>query len=154
MRLTFAFTDAGNGQLESHDYNVSGDSPGWLGSVAASSFDRQNQRLLVPAGTVKLRVNLASGGSSLVTGLMLIDDLSVRLGKLNITGIAPDSGGFDLTWDSIPGKTYTVQFASSLGSPAVWTSLTTGLGSGGLSTTYSDTAIHAGSAGFYRVIQE
>ena len=64
MRLTFAFTDAGNAQLESHDFNVSGDSPGWTGTVATSPFERQNQRLLVPAGTVKLRVNLASGGAS------------------------------------------------------------------------------------------
>ena len=38
MRLTFAFTDAGNGQLESHDNNVSGDSPGWRGSVLRLRF--------------------------------------------------------------------------------------------------------------------
>jgi hypothetical protein len=151
MRLTLAFTDAGNGQLESHDYNVSGDSPGWVGSVATSSFERQNKRLLVPAGTVKLRVNLASGGSSLVTGLMLIDDLSVALSKPRITELVPQVGSYDLTWDSIPGKTYTVQFGSILGSLAP---LTTGWASGGLTTTYSDTAIHAGNAGFYRVIQE
>jgi len=154
MRLTFAFTDAGNGQLESHDYNVFGESPGWLGSVTTSPFERQNQRLLVPAGTVKLRVNLASGGSSSVTGTMLIDDLSVAISKPRITELAPQVGGWDLTWDSVPGKTYTVKFASTLGSPTVWTSLTTGCASGGLSTTYSDTTIHAGNAGFYRVIQE
>jgi hypothetical protein len=154
MRLTFAFTDAGNGQLESHDYNVSGDSPGWLGSVATSSFTRQNKRLLVPAGTVKLRVNLASGGSEFVTGTMLIDDLSVALSKPRITELVPQAGSYDLTWDSVPGKTYTVAFASALGSPTVWTSLTTGWASGGLTTTYSDTTIHAGIAGFFRVIQE
>ena len=151
MRLTFAFTDAGNNQLESHDYNVNGDSPGWTGTVATSPFERQNKRLLVPAGTVKLRVNLASGGSSTVTGLMVIDDLSVALGTLQITSLVPQGGGWDLTWDSVPDKTYTVQFGSTVGSLAP---LTTGLASGGLTTTYSDTAIHAGSAGFYRVIQE
>ena len=63
----------------------------------------------------------------------------------------PQGGGCDLTWDSVPDKTYTVQFGSTLGSLAP---LTTGLASGGLTTTYSDTAIHAGNAGFYRVIQE
>lgn len=154
MRLTFAFTDAGNGQLESHDYNVSGDSPGWLGSVANSPFERKIQRLLVPPGTVRLRVNLASGGSSTVTGLMLIDDLSVALSKPRITELVPQVGSIELTWDSIPGKTYTVKFAGALGSPTVWTSLTTGWVSGGLTTTYSDTAIHVGNAGFYQVIQE
>ncbi len=154
MRLTFAFTDAGNGQLESHDYNVSGDSPGWLGGVATSPFERQNQRLLVPPGAVKLRVNLASGGSGLVTGTMLIDDLSVALSKPRITDLVAQVNSYDLTWDSVPEKTYTVKFASALASPTVWTSLITGWASGGLSTTYSDTTSHAGNAGFYRVIQE
>jgi len=151
MRLTFAFTDAGNGQLESHDFNVYGDSPGWTGTVAGSSFERVNQRLVVPAGTVKLRVNLASGGSSTVTGVMVIDDLSVALSRPQITGLVPQGGGWDLTWDSVDGKTYTVQFGSTLGSMAP---IVTGLSSGGLSTTYSDMGVHAGNAGFYRVIQE
>jgi hypothetical protein len=151
MRLTFAFTDAGNNQLESHDFNVSGDSAGWGGSVAGSSFERQNQRLLVPAGTVKLRVNLASGGASAVTGIMVIDDLSVALSPLQITSLVPQGGGYDLTWDSAPNATYTVQFGSTPGSLAP---IATGLPSGGLTTTYSDTASHAGNAGFYRVIQE
>ncbi len=154
MRLTFAFTDAGNVQLESHDYNVNGDSPGWLGSVAASSFEQVNQRLLVPEGTVKLRVNLASGGASTVTGTMLIDNLSVALSKPRITELVPQAGGFDLTWDSVPGKTYTVRFASALGSPTVWSSLATGLASAGLTTTYSDTTVHPGNTGLYQVIQE
>ena len=35
--------------FESHDFNVSGESPGWTGSVANSPFERQLQRLLVPA---------------------------------------------------------------------------------------------------------
>jgi hypothetical protein len=41
-----------------------------------------------------------------------------------------------------------------LNSPPVWISLVTGWVSGGLTTTYSDTAVHAGNAGFYQVIQE
>jgi hypothetical protein len=151
MRLTFAFTDAGNNQIESHDFNVSGDSAGWRGSVASSTFERQHQRLLVPAGTAKLRVNLASGGSSTVTGIMVIDDLSVALSPLQITSLVPQVGSYDLTWDSNPAKTYTVQFGSTLGSLAP---IATGLAAGGLTTTYSDTASHAGNAGFYRVIQE
>jgi hypothetical protein len=150
MRLTFAFTDANNTQLESHDYNVSGQNAGWLGSVAASSFDQQNQTLVVPDGTVKLRVNLASGGSSAVTGVMLIDDLSVRISKLNITGFANGSTGFNLTWASLPGATYTIQFATVLGS---WTPVVTGLPSSGLSSSYLDSSAQ-GNIGFYRVIQE
>ena len=133
---------------------MSGDSPGWLGSVAASTFDRQNQSLVVPDGTVKLRVNLASGGASLVTGTMLIDDLSVQIGALRITAFGPQTDGFNLTWSSVSGKTYTVQFADTFSSPTVWTSLATGLDSGGLSTSDLDTTPHTGNGGFYRVIQE
>jgi len=154
MRLTFAFTDAGNGQLEAHDYNVTGESPGWLGSVANSPFERQNQRLVVPEGTVKLRVNFASGGSSLVTGTMLIDDLSLTISKPRITLLAAQDGGFNLTWDSVPGKTYTVEFGSAVSSPTAWTSMASGLTSDGLTTSYLDTAVHPGNAGFYRIVQE
>jgi hypothetical protein len=155
MRLSFAFTDAANNQVGSGtDFNASGQSPGWLGSLAASPFERRNERLVVPDGGAKLRVNFASGGSGSVVGTMLIDDLSVRIGKLAVTGLTPQAGGFDLTWSSVPGKSYTVQFAAALGSTTVWTPLITGLVSGDLTTTYSDTAIHAGNGGFYRVIQE
>jgi len=154
MRLSFAFTDAGNVQLENRDYNVTDQSPGWLGSVAGSPFERRSERLLVPAGTVKLRVNFASGGAANVVGTMVIDDLSVRIGKLAVTDLTPQVGGFDLSWFSVPGKAYTVQFAPALGSPTVWIPLATNLVSNSLSTSYSDTAIHGGNGGFYRVIEE
>jgi hypothetical protein len=155
MRLSFRFTDAANNELGSaNDFNTLGDSPGWLGTVAGSPFERQYKRLVVPAGAVKLRVNFASGGAANVVGTMVIDDLSVRLSKPVVTEFAPQTSGFDLTWFSVPGKAYTVQFAAALGLPTVWTPLATSLVSGGLSTTYSDTAIHGGNSGYYRVIQE
>ena len=123
---------------------------GWAASLPRPLIGNTNDcsclRALSSCG-----VNLASGGSSLVTGLMLIDDLSVALSKPQITGLVPQGGGWDLTWDSVPDKTYTVQFGSTVGSLAT---LATGVASGGLTTTYSDTANHAGNAGFYRVIQE
>ena len=62
MRLSFAFLDAANNTLTSQDYNVSGQSPGWSGSVSNSPFEKQLQRLAVPIGTTQLRVNFASGG--------------------------------------------------------------------------------------------
>ena len=111
MRLSFAFINSIGGTLANTDFNVSGDSPGWLGTVAASPFQRRAGRVLVPAGTVKLRVNFASGGSSSVTGTMVIDDLSVRISKPAITGLTVDLTGKTLTWASMPNKTYTVQFA-------------------------------------------
>jgi hypothetical protein len=85
---------------------------------------------------------------------MLIDDLSVRLSKPYITSIEPQVGGVNLIWFSMASKTYTVQFAATLGSPTNWTSLVTGLPGTGLITSYFDSATHAGRTGFYRVIQE
>lgn len=162
MRLSIAFLQSAGFTLVNTDFlggaPFGGDSPGWLGSVAASPFERVSARLLVPAGAVKLRVNFASGGAGDVTGTMVIDDLSVRLSRPAITEIASQAGGKNLTWLSMPSKTYTVQFAARLSNTNVWTSLATNLVSGGgtngLSTSYLDTATHAGNTGFYRVIQE
>ena len=161
MRLSFAFIDSMGFTLANTDFNaptngLGGQSPGWAGSVATSPFERVSGHLIVPADTVKLRVNFASGGAGSVTGIMVIDDLSVRISKPVITSIASDISGKTLTWDSVPGKTYTVQFTSALGlgSATAWTSLITGLSSGGLETSYQDTATHPGKIGFYQVIQE
>ena len=154
MRLSFAFLDAANAQLANQDFNVTGQSPGWTGTVAGSPFERQFQRLEVPPGTTQLRVNFASGGSSSVTGTMVIDDLSIRLSQLSISGITADASGVNLTWYSVPTKTYTVLFASALGTTTTWTPLVTGLASAGLTTSYLDTASHPGNTGFYRLVQE
>jgi hypothetical protein len=155
MRLTFGFRDAG-GVTSGPEYNfeIGGQSPGWLGSVAASPFERVSGRFVVPPSTAQLSVKFASGGSGAVTGTMVIDDLSVRISKPVITSITADSSGRTITWFSMPSKLYTVQFSSTL-SPAVWTSLVTGLaGDISLSNSYLDTASHPGNTGFYRVIQQ
>jgi hypothetical protein len=156
MRLTFGFRSAGGVNVGSEsNFEVGGQSPGWLGSVAASPFERVSGRFLVPAGAGQLSVKFASGGSGSVTGTMVIDDLSVRLSKPVITSITVDSSGRTITWFSMPSKFYTVQFASTLGSPTVWTDLVTDLaGDLSLSNSYLDTITHAGNTGFYRVKQQ
>jgi hypothetical protein len=155
MRLSFAFLDSLNNKLGGQDFNTAGtQSAGWNGSVAASTFERQFQRLEVPTGTTQFRVNFASGGSSSVTGIMVIDDLSVRLSKPLITGIAPQPGGFNVTWNSMSSKSYTVQFAPALTAAPAWIPLVSNLSSAGLSTSYLDMATHSGGTGFYRVVQE
>jgi hypothetical protein len=156
MRLSFTFLDAGNATLAGKDFNVSGQSPGWNGSVASSPFDRQFMRLAVPAGTTQLRVNFASGGDASVTGAMIIDDLSVRLTKPLISDVTINDSGINLTWYTAPSKTYTVLFASTLGPGTTWTPLATGLtpdGPDGLQATYVDAA-NTGNQRFYRVKQE
>lgn len=50
-----------------------------------------------------------------MTGLMVIDDLSVRISKPVITSVTADTSGKTIVWFSMPSKLYTVQFASALG---------------------------------------
>jgi hypothetical protein len=156
MRLSFAFLDSGNNTLFGIDYNVTNQSPGWLGTVAGSPFEKQSQRLLVPVGTTQLRVNLASGGAASVIGTLLIDDLSVRLSKPVITAATGQSGNFNLTWNSMPSKLYTVSFTGDLSGTPTWTSLATHIpgATGLLTTSYQDLVVHGGNGGFYRIVQE
>src|SRR6266567_388304 len=64
MRVSVLFFDSGNNVLAQNHYTVSGDSPGWVGSIAASTFTKTNQSLVVPLGAVRLRVSVVSGGPS------------------------------------------------------------------------------------------
>jgi hypothetical protein len=156
MRLTFGFRTAGGVAFgPEYNFEIGGQSPGWLGSVAASPFELITGRFLVPAGTGQLSVKFASGGPATVTGTMVIDDLSVRISKPIITSITASGGTNTITWLSMPSKLYTVQFATNLSSPIFWASLTNGFpGDLSLSNSYPDTVVHAGKAGFYRVIQQ
>jgi len=52
-------------------------SPGWVTTIDDSTFTKQNGSMVVPAGGVTMRCELVSGGSPTITGVMVIDDLSV-----------------------------------------------------------------------------
>src|SRR5712672_2578322 len=79
IRVSLAFIDANGFTLTNTDFNAYGQSPGWQGSVATSTFERVKGILVVPAGTVQLQANFASGGAGSVKGNMVIDDLSVAV---------------------------------------------------------------------------
>jgi hypothetical protein len=156
MRLSFAFLDVHTNQLTSMDFNTQSDSDssGWAGTVAMSTFEQQFQQLTVPTGATQLRVNFASGGASSVTGVMVIDDLSVRKSVPEFTAVTPQSGGFNLTWHSRPDKTYTVFFTATLSATSTWTTLATGVAGNLPTTSYLDTVNHGGAQGYYRILQE
>jgi hypothetical protein len=156
MRLSFAFLDGGGNTLWSQDFTTgtSTNSPGWTGNVATSPFQQVSQRFAVPVGTTQLRVNFASGGASTVTGITLIDDLSMRLSLPLITGITPQNPGYNVAWNSMASKLYSVRFSSALGAGAAWSVIATNLPGGALSTTNLDTAVHPGNNGFYLIEQQ
>jgi len=159
MRLSFAFLDTNSDVLFSIDNNTSpnGTNAGWQGSLGPpSTFDQESIRLALPPGTALLRVNFASGGASSVTGIMLIDDLSVRLSVPNFTAVVSQPGaGVFLTWNSMESKTYTVLFNSTFSTNfSQWTPLVTGIAGGFPTTSYQDTVNHGPGNGFYTILQQ
>ncbi len=84
---------------------------------------------------------------------------SVTVVPLSFTGtsyLLSDPGNaynpsFSMTWNSITNHTYTVQRKLSLSDPA-WTMLTSGLPSGGNSTSFTDYTMGSGSTAFYRIV--
>jgi hypothetical protein len=156
MRLSFAFLDGGGNTLWSQDFTTgtSTNSPGWTGNISTSPFQQQFQRFAVPAGTAQLRVNFASGGASTVTGVMLIDDLSMRLSLPAITGFTSQGGSNIVTWNSMSSKLYSVLHSGALGAGAAWSAVATSLPGTGLTTSNLDTTVYPGGTGFYRVEQQ
>jgi hypothetical protein len=164
MRLSLAFLDTNGTTLLGIDNNTAfngtnygGSSTNWQGVVGPpSTFDQEFIRLALPSGTTQLRLNFASGGSSGVTGVMLIDDLSVRLSVPNVTDVSPQpGGGINLTWNSMESRTYTVLFSSTLSSKvSTWTPLVTGIAGLFPTTSYLDTANHGPGNGFYVIMQQ
>lgn len=91
MRLTVRLLDGGGGGPNSGDHHfvVSGNSAGWVSTLANSSFTVRNELnggnagvpgpIVVAADTVYLRIQLVSGGPDSTIGSYLIDDLSVSV---------------------------------------------------------------------------
>lgn len=88
MRVTVRLLDGGGGGPNSGDHHfvVTGNSAGWGGTLATSTFSVRNELsggnagllgpIVVAADTVYLRIQLASGGPETGTGQYIIDDLS------------------------------------------------------------------------------
>jgi hypothetical protein len=107
---------------------------------------------------VRVKVTLGSSltiptGQSLVvqiTGTNLQDPAWV----FPITQVAMASGGCQITWNSVSGRTYTVQYASSL-TAVSWSTLQTGVpASAGAFTSFLDATASGGAQRFYRVLIE
>jgi len=167
MRMTFTFLDTNNNNVGETDFNTElnnsdgtgGYSTNWLGVEGPpSTFDAEFQRIQVPVGAAKLQVLPTSGGPSTTTGVMLVDDLSVRLSAPNIIAVTGQPGNINLTWNSMPTRTYSVLFSSTLTTNfSTWSTLTTGL-SGSSSApfiaTYLDSVQHGPGNGFYVIVAQ
>jgi len=78
MRLTVLFFNATDSVVGQTHFVTSGtSSDGWVSTIADSTFTKRNGSLSVPLGAVKMRCSLVSGGDQAITGVMVIDDLSI-----------------------------------------------------------------------------
>ena len=77
MRVAVVFLDVNNNAISAGQFVVTGDSPGWVSTIANSTFTETNQSLLVPIGAVTLNVGVVSGGSEVTEGYLVVDDLTV-----------------------------------------------------------------------------
>jgi hypothetical protein len=168
FRMTFTFLDTnGNGvpggqtdfNTAINDTNNGGTNVGWQGTIdPPSTFDMEFQRIQVPAGAAKLQVLPTSGGAESVTGVMLVDDLSVRLSVPNLTAVTGQPGNITLTWNSMPTRTYSVLFSSTLSTNvSTWTTLATGItgsGSAPYIASYTDSANHGPGNGYYAIMAQ
>jgi signal transduction histidine kinase len=79
MRLNVKLLDAGNNIVAAQDFNASGESVGWAGTVARSRFVRRHEELTVPTRAAWLQIELFSGGSEPTVGVLAIDDLTLAV---------------------------------------------------------------------------
>jgi len=77
MRVAVLFFDENTNLVTANQYVVTGDSPGWNGTIASSTFTKVDQTIIVPVGATQMQISLVSGGSEATMGTMVIDDLSV-----------------------------------------------------------------------------
>jgi hypothetical protein len=113
MRLTVQFFNASSVVVGTTDFSTIGstNSPGWTGTIASSTFTKQKQTLVVPAGAVTMRCSLVSGGFPGITGVMVIDDLSVARTPMLLPGNFWVNPTFELGTD----------LDQTNGTPANWT---------------------------------
>lgn len=79
MRVTVRFQNESDDIVGENNFKVLGDSPGWRGSVTNSQFLPMQQQVVVPEGAVKMVLLLVSGGPVENLGVLVIDDLKVRV---------------------------------------------------------------------------
>jgi len=116
-------------------------------AINTGPFDQKVPKLASGSSGVFLVVcqSLESGSSRAIGNLVYLDDFPI------ITQIAVTAGTATLTWLSIPGRTYRVQFKSDLNSPD-WSNLVPDIVAAGAVTTQMDTTIGTAPARFYRVL--
>lgn len=123
MRLSCHFFDSADAIVGEQQFVISGESEDWMGDIASSQFTPRQESLFVPEGATRLQIGLVSGGSEAVTGIYVIDDLSISPppvepieGPLEVTAFSydPTANILTITWSSSSTKTYSIESSPDL----------------------------------------
>lgn len=79
MRLIVRFYDAGGRIVAAHEIPISGDSPGWRGSLEASSLTPRRVQLVAPDRAAKAGLYISSGRMGTTTGLLAVNGVTLRI---------------------------------------------------------------------------
>ncbi len=119
MRLTILFFDGTGAVVGENHFIVNGESDGWDGDLASSQFTERGVSLFVPEGAARLQISLVSGGGFEVTGIFVIDDLSVAVAvsvPIEITSFhyLPGENQFRIEWRSSAMQSYALRYSSDI----------------------------------------
>jgi len=77
MQLSLQFNDASNNTVEAARYLMQGESAGWASRISASPFASHREQVIVPPRSVRLTIDLYSGGGEPVTGVLALENLKI-----------------------------------------------------------------------------
>lgn len=126
---------------------------GVTASATVTTLNPNNPAVASPATAAgPVALSLTSAGDNDGDGQSNASEIAAGTDPLNpasifrVNALAPaPGGGFTITWDAVAGRTYLVEFSTTL-APGSWTVLASGLTSG----TYTD-ATASGERRFYRI---
>ena len=75
MYLAVRFYNAEGDQIDHKEYNISGESAGWTGSLKSSSFTHRRETLVVPPTAARVSVVVSSAGPPATIGVYVVANL-------------------------------------------------------------------------------
>jgi signal transduction histidine kinase len=119
MRLAVRFNDAADNTISGEEFDVHGESPGWMASLETARFIERRETLEVPQGATRLQVWLSSAGPQQTMGIYAIEDLVV-------TFVSGDPAAGERSVEVVPAMGSLLD--TSAGTPLGWARHGTSLG--------------------------
>lgn len=99
MNLTVRFYNEAGDQISQKPYTVSGQSPGWTGSLKTSPLSHRRETLVVPPLATRVWVVVSSAGPPATVGLYLVANLTVTKTAGNSPPVAIVQSPVEHQWE-------------------------------------------------------